>query len=215
MVPIVPALIPKSFDQLEATLSKLSFVSEIQIDVVDGNFVPFTSWPYEPVGQPIDIKDKTDKFTLEVDLMVSDQLEGAKAWLDAGADMLVFHSEGIELTKLKRFIDRTSISIGVSALNTTTLDDFLPYVEVADYVQLMGIAQIGAQGQSFDKRVLERIRELKSMFPNLPISVDGSVNKNTIEVLCEAGADRLVSGSAILDADDPVKAYQDLVELAN
>lgn len=215
MIPIVPAIIPKSLEHLESMLDRVSFATEVQIDVVDGRFVPFASWPYQPNGQPIDIKDKTDQFTLEVDLMVFDQVEAGKAWLTAGADTLVFHAEGIELEILKKFIADTSISIGVSALNDTPLDVFLPYVEVADYVQLMGIAEIGAQGQIFDERVLDRIKELKKIFPNLTISIDGSVNKHTIRPLCEAGADRLVSGSAIFSADDTQKAYEELVAKTN
>lgn len=215
MIPIVPAIIPKSANHLVGTLSKLTFSPEIHVDVVDGKFVPFTSWPYEPSGKPKEVHKTTDGFTLEVDLMVENPLLASDAWLEAGADMLVFHIETIPLPAFKRFVDSTRISIGICALNDTPLSDLLPYVEVADYIQLMGIAKIGSQGQSFDERVLERIAELKIKFPKHPITIDGSVNKETIAKIAKAGANRFICGSAIVGAPDPYIAHRELSALIN
>lgn len=215
MIPIVPALIPKSAEQIKTVLPSLNFSPEIHIDVVDGKFVPFTSWPYEPTGMPKSVKSTTDCFTLEVDLMVENPLEAADAWLEAGADMLVFHVETIDLSAFKRFVESTKISIGISALNDTPLEVFIPYIEIADYIQLMGIAKIGAQGQPFDERVLERITELKRLFPKHPITIDGSVNKNTIAKIAKGGADRFICGSAIVAAPEPHLAYNELQALIN
>ena len=215
MKSIVPAIIPTSAEDIKDVLSDLTYVPEIQIDVVDGRFVPFTSWPYSPPGTPSEVSIETDKFTLEVDLMVEDQIKAAKDWIDAGADMLVFHIEGIDLQTLTDFVQTTSISIGVSARNDTPLENFLPYIAITDYVQLMGIAEIGKQGQPFDERVLERIKSIKEYFPNHMVSIDGSVNKNTITRLHEAGADRFISGSAILSAPDSEFAYNELKKLVN
>ncbi len=79
----------------------------------------------------------------------------------------------------------------------------------------MGIASIGAQGQLFDTRVIDRIRAIRHAHAALPISIDGSVNEATITALIDAGADRLVSGSAILRAEDPQRAYETLAHLAS
>ncbi len=215
MIPIVPAVIPKSQADLESTLQNLAFSSEIHVDVVDGKFVPFLSWPYEPKGFPVEVKNTTDKFTLEVDLMIDSPLSSAEHWIEAGADMLVFHVESISLEDFKKFVQGAPVSVGVSALNDTPLDVFLPYIEIADYVQVMGIAKIGAQGQSFDTRVLDRIDTIKKRFPKHSITVDGSVNKDTIKDLKQAGANRLIVGSAIVRADKPYEAYLELSNLIN
>lgn len=215
MIPIVPALIPKSAEQVITTLPGLSFSPEIHIDVVDGKFVPFSSWPYNPTGEPKEVRATTDKFTLEVDLMVENPLEAADCWTEAGADMLVFHSESISLEAFSRFVDSTKISVGISALNSTSLDVLKTYAEKADYIQLMGIAEIGTQGQPFDERVMDRIKQLKEAFPKLSITIDGSVNKNTIARLAKAGADRFICGSAIVGADNPRTAHAELQSLIN
>lgn len=215
MIPIVPAVIPKSLSELEIALPQLAFSAEIHIDVVDGKFVPSTSWPYMPKGHPSDIKNQTDRFTLEVDLMVNEPLLSAEDWIEAGADMLVFHAESISLSDFSHFVESAPASIGISALNDTPLDIFLPYLEVADYVQLMGIAKIGAQGQSFDQRVFDRIRIIKQKFPQKPITIDGSVNKDTIKDLSIAGANRFIVGSAIVLAEKPHEAYLELMNIIN
>lgn len=215
MIPIVPAIIPKSQAQIESLLDKLNFSTEVHVDVVDGKFVPFLSWPYEPKGSPVDIKKSTDHFTLEVDLMVNSPLAVAEDWLMAGADMLVFHTESISLSDFKNFVHGAPASVGISALNDTPLDTLLPYIELADYVQVMGIAKIGAQGQPFDVRGLERIINIKNTFPNKLISVDGSVNFETITNLRQVGIGRLIVGSAIVSATEPYEAYSELNRLVN
>lgn len=215
MIPVVPALIPKTVDEILAVLPTLVFSPEIHVDVVDGIFVPFTSWPYGPKGSPMEVKSVTDSYTLEVDLMVDKPLPAAEEWIRAGADMLVFHTETITSEQFKNFASSTKVSVGISAINDNSLEVMRPYLEVADYVQLMGIAKIGSQGQPFDERVIERIESIKSEYPNLPITIDGSVNKETIAKLVAAGADRFICGSAIVKAESPFMAYQELTKLAN
>lgn len=215
MTPIVPAIIPTSEKEVREYAAQLRFSPELHLDVVDGVFVPAISWPYQPAGIPLDVKADTDSYTLEVDLMVADPVAAATAWLEAGADMLVFHVEGIPLDDFKAFTTSNSVSVGIAASNDTSLETLRPYIAACETIQLMGIATIGSQGQAFDERVLERIALLKAEFPQHPITVDGSVNQATIVRLKEAGADRFICGSAIVKADDPAAAHRQLSELIN
>ena len=214
--PIVPAVIPKSREDVERYAEWLSFSPEFHLDLVDGKFVSTISWPYEPHGEAISVKPLLDVYTLEVDLMVMDPLAVAEAWVQAGADMLVFHVETISLSDFGKFADtHDKISVGVSAHGETSLETLKEYCQVADYIQLMGIREIGAQGLPFDETVLEKITHLKEQFPDKPITVDGSVNKDTITRLVTAGADRFVCGSAIVGQSNPATAHRELSELIN
>jgi len=215
MIPIVPAIIPRTADEVRVFALGLTFSPELHLDVVDGQYVPHVSWPYEPAGSPREVKQATDAYTLEVDLMVKEPLTAADSWLAAGADMLVFHTDTISADAFARFVEVAKISVGIAADNDTPFSVLLPYLEVADYVQLMGIAKVGAQGQPFDERVLSRITELKQSFPNLSITVDGSVNADTITRLAHAGADRFICGSAIVAAVNPQAAHASLSALIN
>lgn len=213
--PIVPAVIPKSREEVLAFAQKLRFSREFHLDLVDGKFVSAISWPYDPVGEPLSVKPQLDMYTLEVDLMVKEPLPAARAWLEAGADMLVFHVETLSLEDFKTFTQKATVSVGVSAHGATSLDTLALYAEHADYIQLMGIYKIGAQGLPFDEIVLEKISELKRRFPALPITIDGSVNAATITRLRDAGADRFICGSAIVKQADPEAAYTALCALIN
>lgn len=213
--PIVPAIIPASESELLESLKKVSFAREIQIDVVDGKFVDYVSWPYDPKGSPNAVKHHTDVFTLEVDLMVKEPILAARDWVAAGADMLVFHMESVSLDAFKQFVAHADVTVGVSMTAGSNIEEFLLYAGVADYVQLMGIASIGAQGQPFDASVLDVIQKVKEAFPEKMISIDGSVNVETITRLRDAGANRFVSGSAVLAHNDPQVAYNELCSVVN
>ena len=213
--PVVPAIIPKDREEVARYAKQLGFSRELQLDLVDGQFVSSVCWPYDPKGEPISVKPYLDPYTLEVDLMVADPLTAAADWVVAGADMLVFHVETLSLEQFRAFAEETFISVGVSAHGATSLDTLSAYAEYADYIQLMGIYEIGAQGLPFDEAVLGKVKELKQRFPNMMLSVDGSVNKETIQRLKDAGVDRFICGSAIVKQPDPEAAHRALTALIN
>jgi len=213
MIPIVPAIIPTSRENLIESFQKVAFSSEVHVDVVDGVFTPSVSWPYSPVGDPVSIKDEADVFTLEVDLMVQNPLPSAVDWVTAGADMLVFHVETIDLENFKNFVEFTHITISIASHGDTPIDTLLQYAQYADGVQLMGIKEIGSQGQPFNETVLETIKSIKQAYPEKPVTVDGSINSETIKRVVDAGADRLIVGSAITLQPEPYAAYESLREL--
>lgn len=212
--PVVPAIIPKTREAVHSAAAHLGFSLELHLDVVDGVFVPFTSWPYYPVGDPVEVKEDTDRFTLEVDLMVEKPLDAAKRWVAAGADMLVFHIETIDLRAFEQLASSTTVTVGVSAHLDTPDEVLFPYLARADYVQVMCMAQIGEQGQPFDERALTRVTAIATSFPKLQISVDGSVNEETLPRLKAAGATRFIVGSAVAKASDPAAAHFRLTQLA-
>lgn len=104
----------------------------------------------------------------------------------------------------------SDIEVGIALDTTTPNEKVYPLVEKIDFVQFMGIEKIGYQGQDFDARVLEKIANLREKFKRVIISVDGSVNLETAPKLIEAGANRLVSGSAIFESNDIKKTIEQL-----
>lgn len=212
---IIPAIIPKSLTDLKEKLELLSFAEEIQIDVVDGQFVQDVSWPYAPESNPLEAS-KYLKRLFEVDLMVEDSVAAGLAWQKAGAGKLIFHIESFqdrsEIFNLKA---KLSCQIGLSLNNDTSLEELYPYIDSIDFIQLMGIGSIGSQGQPFDVRVLERIATLRALYPNLTLSVDGAVSEENILSLKNAGADRFAVGSNILKAADPRAQYDKLLKIVS
>ena len=210
--PIVPAIIPQSLTDLETQIARISHVPEVHVDVVDGVFVPFISWPYNTDNAiPSTALDLLSPFSLEVDLMVEDQLGAARAWLVAGADQLVFHAEVISPVVLEAFHTHHDVTIGISSLNSMPLAQLYEYFPFVDYVQVMGIAHIGTQGQPFDDSVIARITQIQHDYPDMPISIDGSMNTTTLPKIKPLGLSRIIVGSAIINQPDPLAAYHELV----
>lgn len=212
---IIPAIIPTSHRHLVETLAVVSpFTRSVQIDIVDGKFVPFISWPYSEHASIEDIRNDIQGFDIEVDLMLMNPETVIEEYLEVGVSHVVVHLESTE--SLESIIALKSVydfKLGFSINNGTPLETLTDVLDHADYVQLMGIAKIGSQGQPFDTRVLTRIAELKKSFPNHMISIDGSVNLETLPKLIKAGADRFVSGSAILGQKNPGEAFTILSQL--
>lgn len=211
--PIIPAIIPQSYDDLLVQVEKLKGLPEVHVDVVDGLFVPSISWPYIAHDSVVEAYDVLSLFSLEVDLMVQNPLPAAREWLLAGADQLVFHIETISVEAFKVFTDECKVSVGVALSSATPLSQLYPYLPFADYVQCMSIAAIGSQGQPFDDSVISRLQTLKNEFPNLPLSVDGSINESTISKLTPLGLKRFIVGSAIIKAEYPKEVYTKLTLL--
>lgn len=212
---IVPAIIPRDSNHIADVLARLGAVSEIHVDVVDGEFVPATSWPYHPVGDESSVETLLKPYTLEVDLMVARPYEAGERWVAAGADMLVFHIETITPALLEEFAARYSVTIGISLTSDTPVSDLVSYAAFSDYVQVMGIREIGLQGQSFDEQCLSRIDEIRSLMPTHFISIDGSVNAETIPHLLPHHPDRFIVGSAIVQSENPRTAFESLHALVS
>ncbi len=217
MLTIVPAIIPLSIEDLKNHLALLKDVTHsVQVDIVDGKFVPFTSWPHKDETDVQTLASIAETYEIEVDLMIESPEECVDEYVRAGIKAAVIHLESTN--NMKEIIDilhAGGVQAGLSLLNDTPLEALDPFLSEIDYVQLMGIRDIGSQGQPFDERVLDRITSLCLGYPKLPISIDGGVNKDTIMRLKKAGATRFVSGSAIFGEHEPDKAYRSLVDFVH
>ena len=219
-IEIIPAIMPKGIEDIKTKIGLIyDLVSTVQLDLMDGDFVPDATWPYngkddyqfeqilaEEEGLPF-----WDRIDFEFDLMVRDSEKQFDTFIKMGAKRIVFHleAENNEPGSFKDFIEgidiytREILKIGVSIGNDTPIESIYPFLNYVDFVQLMGIKKIGFQGEEFDECVLDRIRNLRSQYKDLSISVDGAVNLETAPKIIEAGANMLVVGSAIWKSEDP------------
>jgi len=235
MSAIVPAVLPASKEDLDeklASLATIPAVSRIQIDVVDGRFVPPASWPYfakatkgtpypelEDMVKRGDMLPHLDRIEYEIDLMCLDVGSAAGAWLALGASRLTFHAEtAADLPQFlagarKRYGGIVSFGLALNVESDLALIE--PVLDGIEYVQFMGIARIGRQGQPFDERVLEKVRVFRARHPDVPVQVDGGVSLVNAQKLFALGVTNLVVGLAILRASSPAAALAELEALHN
>jgi len=220
---IIPAIIPKDIKELEEKLGLVrGVVPVVQIDVLDGKFVPDVSWPLGD-GQEIEWRkivsqENTlpycDEFFFEADLMVENPEKLIDNFIFAGFGRIIVHIEstknmGVIIERCRELDVEIGIAIGIETSNDI-LDEWIDKIDV---VQCMGIARIGYQGEVFDERVVEKISNIKASCPDIIISVDGGVNPRIASYLLGVGANRLVSGSAIFERGDIEKVLQDFYAL--
>ncbi len=216
---IVPAVIPQSKDHLFSSLEKIeSGVPEIQIDLVDAAYGETPSWPWAGGGTDAELyevmSEVSKMYDIEMDLMIESPERILEGLIEAGVKRIAFHptKEG-GWPPVASY--RGRVLVGLAVHNDTPLDTFFALASQIDFVQCMGIAQVGSQGLPFDEQVLSTIKNIHTELPDLPISVDGHVSTFTIPLLKEAGASRFVAGSSIFSAEDPAHAYRKLVEMAD
>ena len=217
MIEIIPAVIAKNWTDLNESLARyVSLAPIVQIDICDGKFVPSSSWPMQmsDKSEIADILNEEaglpfwDKMDFEFDLMVLNAHKQFEFFTSLGAKRIIFHLEAEEEKSFKEFLEamdlyiKENISIGIAINTDTDISKLSPFINHIDFVQVMGIEHIGFQGEPFDEKALTKIKELKDEYPELTISVDGSVNENTAPALVKAGADRLVIGSALINSYD-------------
>ena len=224
---VVPAVLPTSRQDLEEKFSvftRLPSVSRIQIDVVDERFAPHASWPYtapEELGEMVAhgmMLPSLDHIEYEIDLMCFDALSAAQAWLTLGASRLTFHIESaadfpqLLASVRKRYGSGDGfapglISFGLAINIDSNFAHIRPYLEEITYVQFMGIAKIGRQGEPFDERVFKKIETFHNMYPAMTVQVDGGVSLKNAKQLLALGVSHFVVGSALSRSSNPAKTF--------
>jgi ribulose-phosphate 3-epimerase len=201
-IEIIPAIMPQTRAELEEKLRAVeSYVSSVQIDVMDGKFVEGMTWPYRE-NEPVELPH-AGAVQFEIDLMIERPETVIDAWQRAGARRIIVHIESTNaLEQIISQLNPSRVSLGVAIDTATPLSELELYLNQVDFVQCMGIAEIGKQGEPFDERVLKKLSELRAARPSLILSVDGAVHLDNAKRLVEAGANRLVSGSEILMSVD-------------
>lgn len=215
---LLPSLPAKSFVEITTLTSALSgVVSEIQIDIVDGAFVPLTAWPFtepEPLAELHKLQDTAAHFELEIDCMVHNPEQYFAVFKIIKPRRVIIHlGSTADHAAIQTVAATAGWKLGLAFTNDADMElveTLLPHYE---YVQVMGIAEVGQQGQPFDEHTLDTVRMLREKHPDLEIAVDGSVNAATIPALKAAGVDRFAPGSAIAKQPDPRAAYVALKQL--
>jgi ribulose-phosphate 3-epimerase len=220
MAVIIPAILPTSREDLEHKLLLLHGITrEVQIDSVESK----PSGALMPIENPI---EGLESFGFEIDLMVDNSPRAIEQWMSAGASRIVVHTEHV--TDLRGLIQSFQtiyghdkgfapelLAFGLAInieVDTATLE---PYLDQCDFIQFMGLAHIGKQGEPFDVRVIPKIAAFHRAHPDMVIQVDGGVSLQSIPDLMNAGASRLIVGSGLWNAPDLGERMHELTQLAH
>ena len=206
---IAPSILSADRKRLKAEVKEIeSDADRIHVDIMDGKFVPPTTF------QPEEIKQIKTKIPKEVHLMVEHPLQFIDAYADAGARSIIFHQESKDDPgKVILAIKKKGMKPCITIKPKTPLEKIEPYLDSVDMVLLMTV-EPGYAGQKFIDGILPKIKRLRELKPKMDIEVDGGISADTIKKAVDAGANVIVAGTAIFGQKDRRKAIKDLVSAA-
>lgn len=212
MAIIAPSILAADFGNLAKDIEMVnnSQAEWFHLDVMDGVFVPNISY-----GMPIidKINSLTDK-VLDVHLMIVDPDRYISDFKKVGADILTVHYEACtHLHRTIQAIKAEGMKAGVALNPHTPVSVLEDIIQDLDLVLIMSVNP-GFGGQKFIENTYNKVSKLKQMITEagaeVIIEIDGGVGVQNASKLIEAGADALVAGSAVFNAENPTEYIAEL-----
>ena len=210
---LAPSILSADFSDLKTALKQCDEGGAhwLHVDVMDNQFVPNLT-----VGPPVvkSIRHKTKKF-IDVHMMVIDPEKLVEPFARAGADNITFHIEATDDPEgIIEFIKSCGCNVGVSVKPKTLLSDIYPILDKVDLVLIMSV-EPGFGGQSYLPESNERISQTKqylndNCLDRVLIEVDGGIKLDNVSKVLDLGADIIVAGSEIFEADDPIQIVKEM-----
>jgi ribulose-phosphate 3-epimerase len=194
-VQIVPSILSADLTRLgeQVREAEAAGADRIQVDVMDGHFVP--NLTFGP-GMVEAVRSLTD-LPIEAHLMVEHPDLFIQMFARAGASMIIVQVEAT--TSLYRTVQRIkdlNVKAAV-AINPATPVESLR--EIARYVDMVNVMTVepGFGGQTFIPHSPDKVRRVRKLAPELEIEVDGGIDAETAPLVVPAGATVLVAGNAV------------------
>ena len=205
MTTISPSILSADFSHLGADCRMVldAGAQMLHYDVMDGHFVPNISFGV-PVLKSLH-KALPDAF-YDVHLMITHPQQYAEAFAKAGASLLNFHLEcDDDIQETIDAIKAQGCKVGMTIKPGTPVEELGYYLDQLDLVLVMSV-EPGFGGQKYIPESTERIRTLRRMLDekgleHVHIQVDGGINRATIDEVLAAGANIIVSGSAVFGSN--------------
>ena len=179
----------------------------LHFDVMDGLFVPSISF-----GMPVlaSIRKETDLF-LDVHLMIREPVRYIREFAESGANLITVHYEACsDVAATLRAIREAGVKVGMSIRPETPVSVLRPFVKSLDLILIMSVNP-GFGGQKFKEGTYAKLSEVRQMYAEVfehaygddvpRLEVDGGINLQNVASVLAAGADTIVTGSAVFRGD--------------
>ena len=215
MVEVSVSILNVKDDKAIQTLYNLetSGINYFHIDVMDGKFVKNDTT--NKMLEYCEYLNQISNLPVDIHLMVEDVESYIKSFEIFEPNIITFHLEAAknkeEILKWIKLLNAKNIRVGISIKPNTKVEEIYEYLPFVHLVLVMTV-EPGEGGQKLLPDTIEKIKELKKYIDenNLEVDIeaDGGINTENANIVKEAGANTLVSGSAIVNAED----YKEVVD---
>ena len=204
-VKIAPSILSANFSKMgEEVLSlEKSGADLVHCDVMDGVFVNNITFGIKMVE---DLR-KITTLPLDCHLMIVHPEKYVERFAKAGADIITVHYEACQdnLKEVLQLIKSTGVKCGAVINPDTPVAKIADVIPTCDMVLVMSVFP-GFGGQKFIPSALDKLREVKAIVDKcgkeIDIQIDGGVGLDNVQAVKDAGANVIVAGSAVFNAED-------------
>ncbi len=206
MTGLVPSILSADFTRLgeQVREAEAAGAQRIQIDVMDGHFVPnITMGPMIVAA----VRQCT-RLPLEAHLMITNPERYIEDFAKAGADVIIVHQEvSPHLHRVIQQIKAAGKQVGVALTPSTPVFMLTDVLSLLDLVLIMTVNP-GFGGQEFIPETLPKVARIRRMLDerdlHCDVEVDGGIHEGTIAQVVRAGANLIVAGSAVYNQHESV-----------
>ena len=203
---IVPAINAETIEEILEKIERVkSETNIVHIDVADGSYTPNVLW-----HQAEDLEKFGEGVDLELHLMLSDIDSRIDSWLTPKVKKIIFQIDAsLNPKPLIEKIKSKGIKVGIATKPGISWTKVAHYKGLVDYFLFLLVTP-GQAGQVIDLNSLDEVREMRRFCDSCIIEVDGGMNRETIPLALEAGANIIISASAIFNKESPEQAFREL-----
>ncbi len=181
------------------------FAKRIQIDLMDGEFASPRSLELADVWWPHHIQ-------ADIHIMYQRPMDYLEQLIHLQPHMVIFHVESMfHHMHMAAELHKEGIKAGLAILPDTPIKNIEQIISSFDHLLIFS-GHLGHFGGTADLGLLQKVQEAKEHHPDLEFGWDGGVNLQNARQLAEGGITVLNVGGAIQKAEDPIAAYNSLVE---
>lgn len=203
---IAPSILAADFTRLGDHIAQAEAggADVIHCDIMDGRFVPNISFG----ALVVEAARRATQLPLEAHLMIVEPERYVAEFAEAGADTIIVHAEAsANLHRTLQQIRSLGRRAGVALNPATALSAVEDVIDEIDLLLVMTVNP-GFGGQTLIERTLDKMRRARQMLEaagsEADLEADGGVGPKTARRVAAAGANHLVTGSAVFGASEGV-----------
>jgi len=212
MVEIVPEIIAKNKQELRNSILLVEKEAGlVQLDIMDGVFVPNETW-----REPKDLFAIRTSVAMEAHLMIAHPELALDEWLDSPIKRVLVHWEAVARAKrVELFWDMIKKThakgkeFGIAFNPETQTDEVNQLAGEVDVFLFLSVHP-GFYGKEFIPEVIPKIESFRNKYKHAIIEIDGGMKLSNLQSAIRAQVNRIVVGSAIFKAQDPLRELREL-----